>query len=110
MGIFTAFTLGLVAIIIALIAGPVTHVAKITGLLLTPSPTLLGEGEGPIYIEDTIHCEDVHHHRPANLLFVACEDSKTTRFGWFPPLANFARPPTSPGSIHVVDPKVREEL
>lgn len=103
----TAISLGLVAVLVALVSSPIAHVVKITGLLLTPKSTVLADTDGPFYIEDTVHCEDVHHYRPANLLLTACEDSKTTRFSWFPPLGNFARPPTVPGSIHVVDPKVR---
>ncbi|KAJ6111639.1 hypothetical protein N7523_007700 [Penicillium sp. IBT 18751x] len=81
------------------------HVIRIGGLFLTPNPTVLAEGQGPIYIEDTVHCEDVHHYRPANLLFTACEDSKSTRFDWFPPLAHLTPVPEARGSIHVVDPK-----
>lgn len=107
MGLFrTTFGLGLLVALVAFVVGPVKHIVKIGGVFLTPNPTVLGEGQGPIRIEDTIHCEDVHHYRPANLLFTACEDYKDTRFSWFPPLGNFV-PPTTRGSIHVVDPKVR---
>ncbi|KAJ5114629.1 hypothetical protein NUU61_000388 [Penicillium alfredii] len=105
MGLFrTTFGLGLLVALVAFVVGPVKHIVKIGGFFLTPNPTVLGKGQGPIRIEDTIHCEDVHHYRPANLLFTACEDYKDTRFSWFPPLGNFV-PPTTRGSIHVVDPK-----
>jgi hypothetical protein len=105
MGLGTTLTLGLVAALVAFLAGPVSHIVRIGGVFLTPNPTVLGEGQGPIPISDTIHCEDVHHYRPANLLFTACEDYKSTRFSWFPPLGNLL-PLTTRGSIHVVDPKV----
>ena len=96
--------LGLVALV-AFLAGPISHFVQIAGIFLTPNSTVLAEGQGPIYIQDTIHCEDVHHYRPANLLFTACEDEKSSRFSWFPPIGNF-RPVATQGSIHVVDPKV----
>ncbi|KAJ5816856.1 hypothetical protein N7447_009089 [Penicillium robsamsonii] len=103
MGFGTVSTLGLVALV-AFFAGPISHFMQIAGVFLTPNSTVLGEGQGPIYIEDTIHCEDVHHYRPANLLFTACEDNKSTRFSWFPPIGNLL-PLTTQGSIHVVNPK-----
>lgn len=106
MGFGTILNLGLFAALIAFLAGPVSHMVRIGGVFLTPNPTVLGEGQGPILIEDTIHCEDVHHYHPANLLFTACEDYNSTRFSWFPPLGNLVKPTTS-GSIHVVNPKVR---
>ncbi|KAI2675823.1 hypothetical protein CBS147332_8801 [Penicillium roqueforti] len=95
--------LGLVALV-AFLAGPISHFVQIAGVFLTPNPTVLAAGQGPIYIQDTIHCEDVHYYRPANLLFTACEDDKSTRFSWFPPIGHFL-PVTTQGSIHVVDPK-----
>ncbi|EKV16753.1 Serum paraoxonase/arylesterase family protein [Penicillium digitatum] len=103
MGFGTTISLGLVALI-AFLAGPILHLVQVAGVFLTLNPTVLGEGQGPIQIEDTIHCEDVHHYLPANLLFTACEDDKSTRFSWFPPLGHML-PRTTQGSIHVVDPK-----
>ncbi|KAJ5594512.1 uncharacterized protein N7459_000720 [Penicillium hispanicum] len=104
MGLFrSAFGISLVAL--AAILAPVgIHFVKPLGIFYTPKPTVLGDGEGPIRIEDTLYCEDVHHYRPANLLFTACEDSKVTRFEWFPGLGHL-NPQSSRGSIHVVDPK-----
>ncbi|OGE54599.1 hypothetical protein PENARI_c006G05618 [Penicillium arizonense] len=104
MGLLGTLSLGIFVALVAFLSGPVSHIIRIGGVFLTPNPTVLGEGQGPIYIEDTIHCEDVHHYRPANLLFTACEDYKNTRFSWFPPLGNLV-PSTTSGSIHVVDPK-----
>lgn len=105
MGPFrSAFGILLVALA-ALLAPVAVHLVKPLGIFYTPKPTVLGEGKGPIRIADTIHCEDVHHYRPANLLFTACEDSKATRFEWFPGMGHL-NPQSSRGSIHVVDPKV----
>lgn len=105
MGLLGTCSLGIFVALVAFLSGPISHIIRIGGVFLTPNSTVLGEGQGPIYIEDTIHCEDVHHYRPANLLFTACEDYKNTRFSWFPPLGNLV-PATTSGSIHVVDPKV----
>lgn len=103
----SAFSLSLIAALAAILFPSVTHIVKVGGpFFFTPNPTVLAEGHGPIYIDDTIHCEDVHHYLPANLLFAACEDSKTTRFDWFPPLGHLTPRPEARGSIHVVDPKV----
>lgn len=107
MGLFrSVFGLSVLAGLLAFVVPVVQHFIKIHGPFLVPIPTVLGEGQGPIYIDDTIHCEDVHHYRPANLLFTACEDVKETRFKWFPGLVHLE--PSSParGSIHIVDPKV----
>ncbi|KAJ5639813.1 uncharacterized protein N7484_007675 [Penicillium longicatenatum] len=106
MGAFRSlFGLGLVAGLLAFWLPVIVHFVKIGGVFETPTPTILGEGQGPIRIEDTIHCEDVHHYRPANLLFTACEDTKDTRFDWFPGLGHLTPHPPARGSIHVIDPK-----
>lgn len=107
MGLYrSAFNLSLFAALAAVLVPPAAHLVKVGGLFLTPTPTVLGEGQGPIYIEDTVHCEDVHHYLPANLLFTACEDSKSTRFDWFPGLGHLTPRPEARGSIHVVNPQV----
>lgn len=113
MGLFrSAFTLSLLAALAAFLVPWGAHLVKIGGPFLTPVPTVLGESQGPIYIEDTVHCEDVHHYLPANLLFAACEDSKSTRFDWFPPLGHLTPLPgaRARGSIHVVNPQVSSVL
>ncbi|KAJ5624672.1 hypothetical protein N7510_000981 [Penicillium lagena] len=107
MGMLRTFSLGLFAVLVAVLYGPVAHIIRIGGIFQSPQQTVFPEGHGPIHIEDTMHCEDLHHYRPANLLFTACEDSKTTRFSWFPGLGHLSKLPTTPGSIHVIDPKVR---
>ncbi|KAJ5726444.1 uncharacterized protein N7483_007801 [Penicillium malachiteum] len=101
----SSFGLGLVAGLVIYWGPIIWHVVKIGGVLDTPKQTLFGEGEGPIYIEDTIHCEDVHHYLPANLLFTACEDTVETRMDWFPGLGHLEPHPSARGSIHVVDPQ-----
>ncbi|KAK0720288.1 hypothetical protein B0H67DRAFT_181997 [Lasiosphaeris hirsuta] len=61
-----------------------------------------------ITIPDTTHCEDLHYHVPSETLFTACEDNPSTRFGWFPPLANFDDAELGKrgrGSIHVINPQ-----
>ncbi|KAJ5999169.1 hypothetical protein N7451_006979 [Penicillium sp. IBT 35674x] len=106
MGVFRSlFGIGLVAGLVAFWLPMIVHFIKIGGVFETPTPTVLEEGQGPIRIEDTIHCEDVHHYRAANLLFTACEDTKDTRFDWFPGLGHLTPHPPARGSIHVIDPK-----
>lgn len=102
----SAVSLSVLAALAALFVPWVAHLVRIGGPFLTPKPTVLGEGQGPIYIADTVHCEDVHHYLPANLLFTACEDSKNIRFDWFPPLGHLTPHPEARGSIHVVNPQV----
>ncbi|KAL2882065.1 hypothetical protein SGCOL_002326 [Colletotrichum sp. CLE4] len=61
-----------------------------------------------IYIDDTIHCEDIHYHTPSGLLFTACEDNEEGRGKWFPGLGTLDDPLTGSkqkGSLHVIDPK-----
>ncbi|KAK2002610.1 serum paraoxonase/arylesterase [Colletotrichum falcatum] len=61
-----------------------------------------------VLIEDTAHCEDMHHHVASELLFTACEDDETTRGMWFPGLGHLDDPvkgSKQKGSIHVIDPK-----
>ncbi|KAJ5152892.1 uncharacterized protein N7482_009370 [Penicillium canariense] len=106
MGLLSSAFLGLFAVLVAVLAPTVIHLIRVGGPFLTPNPTVLGAGQGPIVIEDTIHCEDVHHYRPADLLFTACEDLKATRFDWFPGLGHLDTKAAGRGSIHVVDPKV----
>ncbi|CEJ56848.1 hypothetical protein PMG11_05565 [Penicillium brasilianum] len=105
MGLLSSAFLGLFAILVAVLGPAVIHMIRICGPFQTPHPTVLGAGQGPIVIEDTVHCEDLHYHRPANLLFTACEDVKDIRFGWFPGLGHLDAKAVGQGSIHVVDPK-----
>ncbi|KAK5656871.1 hypothetical protein OQA88_4420 [Cercophora sp. LCS_1] len=61
-----------------------------------------------VVIPDTVNCEDIHYEPLTGNIFTACEDNVETRFGWFPPLANFDDPELGrkgKGSIHVIDPK-----
>lgn len=111
MGMFrSVLSLSVLAGLAAFVVPVVLHFLKIHGPFLVPKPTVLGEGEGPIYIEDTVHCEDVHHYRPANVLFTACEDVKETRFKWFPGLGHLEPQSPARGSIHIIDPKVCSKL
>lgn len=107
MGLFSSkLALGLLIGLAAYLIPIINHIIKIGGVFDTPQQTVFGEGEGPIYIEDTIHCEDLHHYLPANLLFTACEDTVETRLDWFPGLGHLEPHSPARGSIHVIDPKV----
>lgn len=98
------FSLAVVALLVGAIYGPVYRELTIFGVFRTPSRAVIAEDQSFYKIEDTVHCEDLHHY--ANRLFAACEDSSQTRFGWFPPMVIFTQTPQSTGSIHVIDPQV----
>lgn len=57
-------------------------------------------------IPNTIHCEDLHHHRESNFLFTACQGDVEARISWFPPLAHFTDHNVAGlGSLNVIDPE-----
>ncbi|KAJ0162693.1 Serum paraoxonase/arylesterase 2 [Colletotrichum tanaceti] len=61
-----------------------------------------------VLIDDTVYCEDLHHHAPSGLLFTACDDNRETRAAWFPGLGHLDDPvkgSKQKGSFHVIDPK-----
>lgn len=97
--------LALAALLVATLYGPVSRELTILGVFRKPAPVAIAQNQGFHKIADTVHCEDLHYY--GGKLFAACEDDVSTRFGWFPPLEQFKQPPQSPGSIHVIDPKVR---
>lgn len=107
MAAFAYTSVAVLALLITLFGPAVQQWATVIGLFRTPASTPLGPAD-MILIEDTIHCEDLHHHLASDLLFTACEDSKDTRFGWFPALGKLQAPQVvteARGSIHVIDPK-----
>lgn len=56
-------------------------------------------------IPNTIHCEDLHHHRESNLLFTACQADTKARVAWFPPLEHFSDHKIAGlGSLNVINP------
>ncbi|RDA92115.1 hypothetical protein CP533_6061 [Ophiocordyceps camponoti-saundersi (nom. inval.)] len=62
-------------------------------------------------IPNTIHCEDLHYHKPSGLIFTACQNEEKDRFSWFPPLGNFDDPiiaSQTRGSLKVINPKTLE--
>ncbi|KAF4909310.1 Serum paraoxonase/arylesterase 1 [Colletotrichum viniferum] len=89
--------------------GPaIKQTATVLGVSRTVNNTPVEHGGDIVYVGDTIHCEDIHHHEPSGLLFTACEDDTETRKAWFPPLGTFEDPvkaSKSTGSIHIIDPK-----
>lgn len=104
-------TAAVLAVLIAFGYAPIQRELTVLGAFRTPSPPATPQALGLVKIQDTVHCEDLHHYRRANKLFTACEDDASTRFRWFPPLGNFKAVPGvgQRGSIHVVDPEVRRE-
>ncbi|EFQ34882.1 serum paraoxonase/arylesterase [Colletotrichum graminicola] len=84
------------------------RVATLTGIGREVFKTPVLHGGDFVLIDDTVHCEDIHHHVPSGLLFTACEDDETTRGAWFPGLGHLDDPvkgSKQKGSIHVIDPK-----
>lgn len=60
-------------------------------------------------IPEIIQAEDIAYHQPSGDLIFLGQDEGKKRYGWFPPLANFARPEdghTSRAKLWAVDPQV----
>lgn len=100
--------IAILAVLVALLTGPLSRQMTLLGFLRKPIDNeRYIAGQNLIKIEDTMQCEDLHHHLTSNKLFTACEDSTLPRFGWFPPMQVFKQPSRATGSIHVIDPNVR---
>ncbi|THX68924.1 serum paraoxonase/arylesterase family protein [Aureobasidium pullulans] len=112
-GLFTYASVVALAALSAYVYPPVRHELTVVGIgRAVPQSTIPSSSSSADYvrIEDTYHCEDLHHYTPANLLFAACED-RPTRFGWFPPLHNFEPPVDgTQGSFHVIDPETKKSI
>jgi hypothetical protein len=103
------FVVAIFAVTAAIFGPPVRRLVTVIGVFRTPASTFISPAD-TVWIDDTVHCEDLHHHLESNLLFTACEDVKETRMGWFPGLGRLGNPEVvlkARGSIHVIDPKVR---
>ncbi|KAL4882360.1 serum paraoxonase/arylesterase family protein [Aspergillus karnatakaensis] len=95
-------------LVLAATLGPFLYNAvrrELTVLGVYRSPTLTPSGQEVHKIADTLQCEDLHYYAPGNLIFTACEDSISPRFGWFPGVGHLHGKPDNTGSIHVIDPK-----
>ena len=58
-------------------------------------------------IPDTLIMEDLHYHRPSNLLFGASEEHEQAHVKWDPSMSVFEDPsPVGRGSIVVIEPEV----
>lgn len=90
--------------------GPsVARFITVIGLFRPQTNTVVADPAHLVFIDDTVLCEDIHHHEASGQIFLACEDTYEGRFEWFPPVANFRSPSLteeSTGSIHVIDPEV----
>ncbi|EHK23410.1 uncharacterized protein TRIVIDRAFT_169108 [Trichoderma virens Gv29-8] len=82
------------------------RIILVSGVFRNPERTELAP-EDYVVIENTINCEDLHHHEPSGLIFTACEDYVGSRLAWFPPLEHFHDPSTKKmkGKLQVIDPK-----
>jgi hypothetical protein len=100
---------GLVSLLVALFVPFLSLRLTVLGFSRSLDSIQNIHGEEVRTISDTIHCEDLHYHKPSNLLFTACEDNSTSRFSWFPPLGNFKdHTAISRGHIQVIDPTVND--
>ncbi|KAL1851830.1 hypothetical protein Plec18167_009469 [Paecilomyces lecythidis] len=107
---FNTVLLALLTVLVAVTYGPVSHYLTVVGAWRHPSRMVFATDSDLVKIKDTIVCEDLHLYHPTNTLFTACEDDPHRRFGWFPPLGNFERPPQTTedgGSIHIIDPETK---
>lgn len=102
----TALLLAFFAILAAALYGPVKQRLLVFGLTRPKSPSNRHGAQPLRFIDDTAHCEDLHHHLPSNSLFAVCENDERRRYSWFPGIATlnasgFHR--YSPGGITVID-------
>ncbi|KAM4057363.1 hypothetical protein HRG_014398 [Hirsutella rhossiliensis] len=80
----------------------------VLGVFRTPASQDSIQPKDVSIIGNTLHCEDLHYHEASKLLFTACEDVESTRYSWFPPLANFNNPTAASkarGNIRIIDPR-----
>jgi hypothetical protein len=111
-----AIAVGIIAVWFAYTFGgsDIPRLVKVIGVFRSSDfSAFQAQAENLVVIEDTVHCEDLHHHRESDLLFTACEDTQATRHAWFPPLAIFDDPilgQSAQGSIHVIDPTVSNRV
>ncbi|KAK7977413.1 hypothetical protein PG988_004903 [Apiospora saccharicola] len=107
-----SIAVGLLSVFLAYLYGTqVYRQLTIFGLFRTPSSTHTSAEDTVVVIEGTKHCEDLHWHKPTQRLFTACEGPRTTRFSWWPPLANHEDPTAlkdARASLVVVDPKTQK--
>lgn len=98
------------AVLAAYLYGPgVRRTGVVLGLFRNPASTILTSANEFAIVGGTTHCEDLHYHEPSESLFTACEDNESTRYSWFPPLANYDNPSGAAkarGSIKIIDPVV----
>lgn len=108
MGAFTYLLVAVVATLTAVYGPAIARFVTVVGVFRVPANTAVDPAD-TVAIQDTIQCEDLHHHVPSNLIFTACEDSHDTRYDWFPALGHLDAPQVVTkvkGSLHVIDPKV----
>ena len=93
--------------LVALLYQPVYQRAVVFGLTRSQSSiTNIHGAEVLKKIPDTAVCEDLHHHRPSNQIFAACQDDEAQHYEWFPPFGVFKNHKTlNTGSITVIDPE-----
>jgi hypothetical protein len=108
MGAFAYILVAGLAVLSAVYGPALTRFITVVGVFRIPANTPVDPAD-TVFIKDTIHCEDLHHHLPSNLLFTACEDSLDMRYDWFPALDHLRAPQAvtkARGSLHVIDPQV----
>ncbi|KAK8130340.1 hypothetical protein PG999_002720 [Apiospora kogelbergensis] len=107
-----SLAVGLLSVFLAYLYGTqVYRQLTIFGVFRTPTNTHISADDTVVVIEGTKHCEDLHWHDPSQLLFTACEGSQTTRWAWWPPLANHDDPTALKdvrASLVVINPKTQK--
>ena len=95
------------AVSLAAFLGPaVQRSFTILGVFRKPQQTVLASVDHLKTLDGTAYCEDLHYHKPSNLLFTACDD---VRLSWFPPIANFddsTAGNNAKGELKTIDPVV----
>jgi hypothetical protein len=86
MTVTTAVILGTLILLIAMLWGPFAVRVEVLGISRSFHPIRNIHGEDVHVISNTLYCEDLHYHRPSNLLFTACESNDQDRWKWWPAL------------------------
>jgi hypothetical protein len=101
-------SIGVTLALVALVFQPINQQITTLGFRRPLGKIANKHGHQLKIIEGTPECEDVHHQRESNTLFLACQsDGYAGRQHWFPGLGVFKDPSRAgDGGIVVVDPEV----
>ncbi|KAI0386462.1 calcium-dependent phosphotriesterase [Hypomontagnella monticulosa] len=106
MGVSLYVTLVVVGVLSALLYTPVKRTVVVLGFLRPLETWQNVHGVENRVIEDTIACEDLHHHEPSGMLYSACAGDLEKAATWFPGAGSLDHPENAGyGSLVLINPK-----